>query len=376
MAGYALGSFDPHRHIALLLLQAVGVGCGTTVTVHDDGDGGGTTTTTASTTQTTTQTTTTSTTTGYSCEVELPSPEHDLLYHCVDLPGPSCPDAGDPAVFQALEDDLEYADCRTSPLCCDERWVESVPCGPDPEGEGCCYHVITWSGEVCMGRPFCVAGQARVAALAARDDWALPLAPALARLTAAEREAQAARWASDGQKEHASVASFARFALQLLALGAPAELLADTQRAIADEIRHAQLCFGLASAYAGRPVGPGPLAVDAALDAHDPVDIALAAWTEGCVGETLAALDAHAAAAACEDPAVARVHAIIARDETRHAELSWRALRWMVAQDDGRIRAALAPQLAALSRRSERALREVILPAARALLTPPRASAA
>lgn len=362
-----LGRFDPHQHIALILLQAVGVGCGTTVTVFEgEGQGGGDTTTTNS---TTTTSTTSTTTTEYTCDIALPSPDHDLTYHCIDLGGGTCLDAGDQAVWTAMRQDLEYSDCESDPFCCKERWVEDIPCGPDPASEnGCCYHVLTWTGEICMGRPFTIAGEARVAEVVARDDWARELAPALDDLDDEARAAHAARWLEDGQKEHASVASFARFALQLMSLGAPPDLLADTQRAMADEIRHAELCFGLASAYAGRRIGPGRLSMDQALGAEDVVAIALGCWTEGCIGETLAALDAHAAAGACHDRAVAKVHAIIARDETRHAELSWRALRWMMAQDDGRIRAALAPHVAALASHADRAVREVILPAAEALL--------
>jgi hypothetical protein len=38
------------------------------------------------------------------------------------------------------------------------------------------------------------------------------------------------------------------------------------QRACADEIEHARIAFGLASAYADRPMGPGGLDVRGALD--------------------------------------------------------------------------------------------------------------
>jgi hypothetical protein len=48
--------------------------------------------------------------------------------------------------------------------------------------------------------------------------------------------------------EHASVAAFARFTLDLLALGAPADLVQSAQQALGDEIAHAELCFGLAGA--------------------------------------------------------------------------------------------------------------------------------
>jgi hypothetical protein len=61
--------------------------------------------------------------------------------------------------------------------------------------------------------------------------------PRLEGLTSDQRARLAAQWATDGAAEHASIASFARVTLQLMALGAPAGLLADTQRGAADEVR-------------------------------------------------------------------------------------------------------------------------------------------
>lgn len=54
---------------------------------------------------------------------------------------------------------------------------------------------------------------------------------------------------------------------------------------------------------------------------------------EGCIGETLAAVDASARFAGATDPAVRAALARIVRDESSHAALAWRALRWMVEQD-------------------------------------------
>src|SRR5688572_10054793 len=83
------------------------------------------------------------------------------------------------------------------------------------------------------------------------------------------RERAAEYWANAGLFEHASVAAFARFALQLLALGAPADLVASAQAAMADEIEHARLCFGLAWRYRGRSVGPSALPIADCIGATD-----------------------------------------------------------------------------------------------------------
>ena len=55
------------------------------------------------------------------------------------------------------------------------------------------------------------------------------------------RGALAARWRDNGLAEHASVASFSRHSLQLMALAAPADLVEATHRAAIDEISHAKV---------------------------------------------------------------------------------------------------------------------------------------
>jgi hypothetical protein len=59
--------------------------------------------------------------------------------------------------------------------------------------------------------------------------------------------------------EHASIASFAKFSLQLVMVAAPSALLADAHAAAVDEIHHARVAFALASRLLGRPLGPGPV---------------------------------------------------------------------------------------------------------------------
>src|SRR6185436_7062049 len=117
--------------------------------------------------------------------------------------------------------------------------------------------------------------------------------PALDALSPGERAALAEAWARDALLEHASVASFGRFALELLAFGAPADLIEAAHRAALDEVRHARLCFALAGAYRGEALAPGAFPFDGAVRlAGDLAALAESAVLEGCVGETLAALQA------------------------------------------------------------------------------------
>lgn len=213
----------------------------------------------------------------------------------------------------------------------------------------CCYEVTS---EVCsefrgMGRAYLDAG-GHVTAPARRraegDPWAgTRLRPAIDGLTTDERTRLAAAWTERGLAEHASIASLGRFALDLLALDAPPELVAAAHRAASDEVRHARLCFGLASAYAGAAVGPGvfPFADRAVALSPDLASFARRCALEGCVEETLGVVELAERLAVTTDPAVATVLAALIRDERRHAELAWRALRWAVATGGDAVRDAL-----------------------------------
>lgn len=163
-----------------------------------------------------------------------------------------------------------------------------------------------------------------------------------AALPELERGALARHWALAAQLEHASVAAFSRFSLQLLAVGAPPSLLEDAHRAALDEIRHAELCFSLATVYAGKPIGPAPLPMtDRALGVWDLAGIAVGTVEEGCIGETIAALEAQRAAELAQDPAVRVILLRIHEDETRHAELAWRFVHWAMLVGSPSLRSLL-----------------------------------
>jgi hypothetical protein len=193
----------------------------------------------------------------------------------------------------------------------------------------------------CPGRPFLVEGAARLAGSCRRADWSTgtagPLRPH-SELGPRERELLADHWTRTALMEHASVAAFARFALELLALGAPADLVAGAAAAMTDETKHARLAFTLASGYGGVEVGPGPLEVEGALAPISARSTFRTLVREGCIGETLAAVEATETLAHATDPDVRDTLQAIAADETRHAELSWRAARWLFDSGDADFR--------------------------------------
>lgn len=219
-------------------------------------------------------------------------------------------------------------------------------------------------GQECVyGRPCVVDGEARFASAIRRSDWAT------AGAGEASLDARRARlWAERGVAEHASIASFGRFGLQLLALAAPADLVADAHRAALDEIRHARLAFALAARFGGVPIGPSALA-----NAVGPIDLeltqfAVATVREGCIGETASVVALQHEREHEIDSGVADVLDELIADERRHAELAWRTVAWAIARGGEPVVAAVR---AAFDESHHEALpgwRDVILPASRMLL--------
>lgn len=185
------------------------------------------------------------------------------------------------------------------------------------------------AGRSCViGRPLVVDGSARAARPALRSDWLARLEFDVNAVDAETRSAATNHYAAMAAMEHASVASFARFSLQLLALGAPAELVQDAHHAALDEIEHARTSYALASLFGKENMGPDKLPaaianIDVGIDAFVAALVA-----EGCVGETLGAAEGREAAERAALPDLAAALFTIAEDEERHATLAWRTLKW------------------------------------------------
>jgi len=213
--------------------------------------------------------------------------------------------------------------------CYAPRYVQSGCCNPalavEREGDQCCY---LWCDMACCGRPMVVAGEARAARVVPASAWTAQPAGVVAGLDAATRAALGRAWRSDGRMEHASVASFARFTLAMMAMGAPPDLLAEAQQAALDEVAHARACLALAARLDGSTEGPGALDVGGALDGLSAERSVRDAVVEGCVGETVSALVAQAQLARATEPEARAALERIAADEERHAGLAWRFVAW------------------------------------------------
>jgi hypothetical protein len=263
----------------------------------------------------------------------------DPVGRCVEA---SCTvDANCGAGFRCQSYDASQGGGLTAFACQTEHDL----CGGDADCTGLCdgssgtFRCVAQS--CTIGRPFLVEGEERMARVTSRADWSESIELAMTELTSAQRAAGAAAWARIGQMEHASVAAFARFALQLLQLGAPPDLLELTTRAMAEETRHARLAFGIASALGGVEVGPAALNIDNSLGKMSLVDVARLVVREGCIGETSAALEAREAASRATEATLAAALDRVADDESRHAELAWRFVGWALEQEPQEIAAML-----------------------------------
>lgn len=203
------------------------------------------------------------------------------------------------------------------------------------------------------GRPFRRGKQPLTAGSGEGEAWLEPVAlwPLPPEALRAEL---AAEWRRNGMKEHASIAAFSRLSLDLIAVSAPAELLAEVQGDALDEIRHARLCFSVAHALDGRKEGPGDfpeartstrglptrtlaltrLAIDAVIDG---------ALNEGVSARLLARL-----AGTCTDPALAALVRGMAADEAKHAAHSWNIVAFCMESGGAPVKAALRGALGAL----------------------------
>jgi hypothetical protein len=151
----------------------------------------------------------------------------------------------------------------------------------------------------------------------------------------------ATEWTNKAIGEHASIASFASFTINLMSNQAPPDLIRDSLNAAMDELNHAVTSFEIASLFTGQPIQPGKLPPSKHAFEKNLTALALATAREGCIAETLSALelamevDRAAADADADDVStmVRRKTKIIALEEGRHSVLAWRTIHWICSTD-------------------------------------------
>ncbi len=203
------------------------------------------------------------------------------------------------------------------------------------------------------GRQLRRLGRVLLPPLASGAGWA-PRKAHLDQVDDEMRAALAARWRENARTEHASVAAFARLTLDLVALGAPPELLAAAQRDAADEIAHAEACFAIARSIDGAETGPGPFRAAALTGSRSRVrivalaELAVDSLVDGALHEGLSARVVAKLARRCEVSAIREVLLTIAADEGRHSAHGWDVVEWCVREGGEAVVSALEGAVRAL----------------------------
>jgi hypothetical protein len=148
------------------------------------------------------------------------------------------------------------------------------------------------------------------------------------------------------EMESLAVQGFQRLAAELGRLQAPLGLVRGAKQAVADERRHARALAHLATEHGAPPRRIPPLAPRLRAE----TEIARENVFEGCIRETWGAAVLSLQAEQARHTAVRRAFKGIARDEARHAELSWDVAAWFGSRlgegDAGSLRAERARALA------------------------------
>lgn len=189
-----------------------------------------------------------------------------------------------------------------------------------------------------------------------RLDWRrLAISPSLGAIDDIFRDRLAKEWTRVARAKHEAIGTWARFIARLQTMGAPFELLCQATQAVQAATEHSEVCFAIASAYSKTPVGPRPLSVQRCPSEMTVEEVFLLAFNEGCVSETITALEAAEAAERAVDPVIRAAWQRIARDGERHAALAWRFVKWGVSRNStlaARLSEEFDTTLAALSDRA------------------------
>ena len=167
----------------------------------------------------------------------------------------------------------------------------------------------------------------------------------------------AARWRENGCTEHASVAAFARLTLDLIALGAPPQLIEAANRDSMDEIRHADLCFSIARALDGLAESPGPFPAArraGGLPASRTLalaQLAVSSLIDGALHEGLSARVIARLVKRCDEPVIRDALRELAADEGRHAAHGWDVVEWCLSAGGAPVAHALRGAVRAIPRK-------------------------
>lgn len=185
------------------------------------------------------------------------------------------------------------------------------------------------------GRPFRMKGKPTVSKLSKSKDfspWNACRINFHSEPDIDSRIALEAIWLDNASKEHISIPAFSKLSLQLIALGAPPDLMEKVFRAASQEINHATLCYSVASSLSGKPFSPDimPEILRQSFDHGSLESLVLECFVDGCLMEALSVAHAREGALLAREPEIKKVLDVIASDEHFHSELSWEIVQFLL----------------------------------------------
>lgn len=151
-------------------------------------------------------------------------------------------------------------------------------------------------------------------------------------------------WGERIPTEYRSITGFATFSFDLIAAGAPVDLVAVCHRVCIDELRHTELAVRMVEVYGGtRPDLPrdiSNLPADAKLTAVG--QACRSAILLSCLGETFACTELAMLRDRAVDPVVQGVLTIFLSDEIVHARIGWAYLAHAMKTADPKTKASVA----------------------------------
>lgn len=164
------------------------------------------------------------------------------------------------------------------------------------------------------------------------------------RLAAGDRRWLASYWRQRATSELNARQGFLALAASLEQYPSDPVVHQLVARALDDEIRHADLCTGLARLYAPEawPPPEAPPPFDAPdYGATGPLKVALQITAMSCISETLAIVFLRACQQTIDSPVLRTLHRSHLSDELQHARLGWAHLAWCAPD----LRQAVRPHL-------------------------------
>jgi hypothetical protein len=180
----------------------------------------------------------------------------------------------------------------------------------------------------------------------------LPDDPAVGALDADTRARVAASWRGRARNELSTSTVFATLTRTLVGLGAPHAIVRQAALAVADEVRHAEICLHVARAYdaACPPVEPSPVVEAPPLTGRADHQLAgvLYVVMQSCINEGVATVYLQRSLEEAAYPLARAAVRDILEDEIHHARFGWSLLAGDFARPDWRagVGAALPSLLA------------------------------